>query len=329
MIVCLYGQSAATFVEPVVLDLMRAAARRRMEITAVTLEAAIASRHHWRGAEALYVLPFETPLDLPVDLPPTPAALVRELFPRAMVANSLATHERCWDKVTTAQRLLDRGVPVPATLLTSVPDEARAFIVEHGHAVLKEPRSCAGHGHLVVFPDGEGNVVGEACNRRYLVELQHTGTGRSLSHGVLHFPPPFLLQRLVATPGRGGVLRPAQILRAYIVDRQILFWTERYRKRIHRPSDFIISVAFGAQYRFLPAVSEEVKKIAQRAAEVLDVRIGVVDVIRSSTEGPAVLEVDTDGAHMMIDRSFKNLPEYRPTFDFDDFIAESLVGIGD
>jgi glutathione synthase/RimK-type ligase-like ATP-grasp enzyme len=209
--------------------------------------------------------------------------------------------------------------------LTNDPDEAKEFIIRHGHAVLKEPRSCAGHGHVVVFPDGEGNVVGEAYGRRYVVELQGTGAGRRISHGVLHYPPPFLLQRLVATPGRGGVLRPAQILRAYIVDQQVLFWTERYRNRVRRPSDFIISVAFGAKYRFLPAVSEEVRKVAMRAAEVLDVRIGVVDLIRSSDEGPAVLEVDTDGPNMMIDRSFKSMPDYRPTFDFDDFIADTLI----
>jgi hypothetical protein len=65
-----------------------------------------------------------------------------------------------------------------------------------------------------------------------------------------------------------------------------------------------------------------------RAAEVLDVRIGVVDLIRSSDEGPAVLEVDTDGPNMMIDRSFKNMPDFRSTFDFDDFIAETLIAHG-
>jgi glutathione synthase/RimK-type ligase-like ATP-grasp enzyme len=325
MIVCVYGRSAAPFVEPVVVDLMRAAARRRVEITAVTLEAAIASRQRCRETEVLYVLPFETPLDLPPELPLTHAALLRELFPRAAVVNSLAAHERCWDKLATAQRLLDRGVPIPTTLSTNDPEEARAFISEHGHAVLKEPRSCAGQGHLVVFPDDEGNVVGEASGRRYLIELQSTGTGRTISHGILHYPPPFLLQRLVATSGRAGVLRPAQILRAYLVDQQILFWTERYRKRIQRPSDFIISVALGAKYRFLPAVSEEVRKVAMRAAEVLDVSIGVVDLIHSSDEGTAVLEVDTDGPNMMIDRSFKNMPDFRSTFDFDDFIAETLI----
>jgi glutathione synthase/RimK-type ligase-like ATP-grasp enzyme len=326
MIVCLYGRSAAPFVEPVVSEIMQAAARRRVEIIAVTLEAALASRERWRETEALYVLPFETPLDLPPELSLTPAALVRELFPRAKVVNNLLAHERCWDKLATAQRLLDRGVPIPTTALTNDPEEAREFIIRHGHAVLKEPRSCAGHGHLVVFPDGQGNVVGEAYGRRYVVELEGTGTGRTIAHGVLHYPPPFLLQRLIATPGRGGVLDAAQILRAYFVDQQLLFWTERYRHRIRRPSDFIISVAFGAKYRFLPGgVSEEARKVAMRAAEVLDVSIGVVDLIRSSDEGPAVLEVDTDGPNMMIDRSFKSLPDYRSTFDFDDFIAQALI----
>ena len=125
--------------------------------------------------------------------------------------------------------------------------------------------------------------------------------------------------------GRHGALKPAQILRAYVVGGQVVFWTERYRDRIRRPSDFIISVAFGARYRFLPEVSDAAKTVARRAAEVLGVRVGAVDLIRTGGEGPYVLEVDTDGHHMMIDRSFKQLPEYRDVHDFDGYIAELLT----
>jgi glutathione synthase/RimK-type ligase-like ATP-grasp enzyme len=324
MILCLYGRTTAPFVEPVVADLQRAAAHRGKRVEAVTIEEAVRERQRWEEVERLYVLPFDPPLDAPRELPIAAASLVRTLFPRAAVANSVAAHEQCWDKLAAARRLLDRGVPMPESLITSAPEEAAAFVREVGHAILKEPRSCGGHGHVILFPGDDGQIVGETFGRRYLVELEAAGIGRKLDLGILHVPPPFFLQRLMANAGRGGLLLPAQILRAYIVDGQVLFWTERYRDRIRRPSDFVISVALGARYRFLPAVSEEAKKAALRAAEAFDVRIGVVDLLHAG-ERTYVLEVDTDGPHMMIDRSFKRIPDFRPPYDFDDYIAESLI----
>jgi glutathione synthase/RimK-type ligase-like ATP-grasp enzyme len=324
-IVCLYGATAAVFVEPVVADLQEAAARRRREIVALSIETALAAPLRWRNAARVYVLPFDLPPAVPEEPASSSARLLRSLFPKAEFLNAPATHELCWDKIATAERLLDRGVPMPATMITHRPDEARRFVLEHGHAVLKEPRSCGGHGHLVTFADEHGTIVGEAFGRRYAVEFEASGTGRRLEHGVLACPPPFYLQRLVAEVGHGGVLQPAQIVRAYVVDGRAVFWTERYRPRLRRPSDFIINVAFGARYRFLPEVGEAARTLALRAAEVLGVRIGAVDLIRSGSEGPYVLEVDTDGHHMLIDRSFKALPEFRSTYDLDDYIAEALL----
>lgn len=323
-VVCLYGAPAAPFVEPTVADLRTAAGRRQREIVALTIEAALAEPSRWRDAARVYVLPFDPPAGDAMGS----AALLREIFPRAEFLNSPAVHDLCWDKIATAERLLARGVAMPATIITHQPDEARRFIIEHEHAVLKEPRSCGGHGHLVTFAGEHDAIVGEAFGRRYVVELESSGTGRRLSAGILSCPPPFYLQRLVADVGRSGTLRPAQILRAYIVEGQIVFWTERYRPRFRRPSDFIINVAFGARYRFLPAVGEAARTLALRAAEILDVRIGAVDLIRTGGEGPYVLEVDTDGCHMLIDRSFKGLPEFRSTYDFDDCIADALTAPG-
>jgi glutathione synthase/RimK-type ligase-like ATP-grasp enzyme len=324
MLACLYGASAAAFVGPVVADLEQAAARRRAELVPLTLEKVLARREPWDEVERLYVLPFDVPSALPDHLPAEAAALVRALFPRARIANSPAVHELCFDKLATTERLLGRGVPMPSTLVTSVPEEAVDFIHAHGHAILKEPRSCAGHGHFVVLCEN-GNVVGESRGRRYAIELRPGGSGRTLSHGVLEVSPPFLLQRLVTNVGRRGRLEPAQLLRAYIVDGQVVFWTERYRPRVQTPSDFVISIALGARYRFLPAVSGEAHKVAMRAAEVTGLSIGVVDLVREASGGASVLELDTDGPHMFIDRSFKRLPEFRSGFDFDDYIAEVLV----
>lgn len=328
MILCLYGKTCGAFVEPVARDLQKNAAMLGGEIIPVPVEAALADRVRWRHASRVYVLPFDVPVDLSADGPPTAAGLVRALFPEAEVMNSITAHELCWDKLATARRLLGRGVPMPDSLITDDPQEAAAFVRRHGHAVLKEPQSCGGHGHLVVFAGEGATLAAEARGRRYVVELEATGSGRRLDHGVLSVAPPFYLQRLIAKVGRAGVLTAAPVLRAYIADGGVVLWTERYRERHRRPSDFIVSIVLGGRYRFLHAASEEAQKLALRAAEVLDVRYGVVDLMRTEREGPFVLEVDTDGPHMFIDRSFKAMPEFRPQFDFDHFIAEALLAPG-
>jgi hypothetical protein len=320
MIACLYGRAFAPFVEPVVSDLRGAAALTGGEIHPLTIEAAVADRSRCAAIDRLYVLPFDPPA-LP-DVPPAPAALVRALFPRAEVVISFAVQELCWDKVATQHRLLDRGVPVPETLMTSDPADVSAFVRHHGFAILKERFSCAGQGHVIVWFDGD-RLVGDSGSHRYLLELT-TDNRRELRGDRLIYPAPFYLQRLVANIGPRGVT-PGQVLRAYIVDNQIVFWTERYRDRYVRPSDWIINVSLGAKYRFVGSVSEETRKIALRSAEVIGARIGVVDLVRTGSSGPYVLAVDTDSYHLMIDRQFKSIPDYREFFNFDRYIAEALL----
>jgi hypothetical protein len=325
MIACLYGKTAEPFVTPVLADLQAAAAARGGAIAALSIETAVRPEREWQSIQRLYVLPFEVPLGLPASLPLAPPQLVKALFPRAEMVNAPLVHELCWDKLAMARRLLERGVPMPESLITGDPEEAREFVRRHQQAILKETRSCGGHGHVVVFADDSGAIAGEVPGRRYAVEFEAAAVGRCLAHGVLSCPPPFYLQRLVTGVRRSGALEPAQILRAYVVDGQVVFWTERYRPRVQRPADFIINVTFGARYRFLPEVSDAAQTAARRAAEVLGVRIGVVDLIRAADDGPYVLEVDTDGYHMMIDRSFKQLPEYRDIYDLDRYIADLLL----
>jgi hypothetical protein len=325
MIICLYGQSCAPFVEPVARDLQLSAAALDAEIVPLTVEAAIAERRRWQDVAGVYVLPFDVPLGLPPDLPSTSAALVHALFPAAHVFNDLATHDLCWDRPIAVRRLLARGVPMPDSLITEDSNEARAFVLEHEHAVLKAPRACGGQGHLVMYAGAEETLIGESLGRRYVIELEASGDRPRLDHGVLSVPGPFYLQKLVANVGRQGRLSPAQVLRAYIVDGQLVCWTERYRDHHRRPSDFIVTIALGARYRFLTTVSDEACKIAARTADVLGVRFGVVDLIRTGSEGPYPLAAHTDGPHMYIDRQFKNAPEFRTSHDFDRFLAEALV----
>lgn len=320
MIVCLYGRPFAPFVEPVVRDLAAAAAVAGGEIQPLTIEAAIADHERRAAVHRLYILPFDPPRL--AQWPEAPMALVRALFPRVDVATSFAVQELCWDKVATQERLLDRGLAVPETLMSSEPAEVHAFVRKHGFAIVKERFSCGGQGHIVVWFDGD-QLVGDSGSHQYRIELVADGD-RHLDGDRFIYPAPFYVQRLVADVGPRGIT-PGQILRAYIVDNQVVFWSERYRDRYLRPSDWLINVSRGAKYRFVLNVSEEVKKVALRSAEVIGMRIGVVDLIRTGSQGPYVLEVDTDSYHMMIDRQFKEIPEYREFFDLDRYIAEALL----
>ncbi len=325
MIACVYGSGAADFVEPTIRDLARAAASEGTELIGVKAES-LASAPPARMDEArlIYVLPFDTPLARDAVDGQEIADFLIEACPKARVANSVLAHELCTDRIALSERLLERGVAVPETLVTSSPDEAREFIDQFEHAVLRDPRVRGHAGGFVVFTDGDGTVVGEARDRRYVIELVGSGIGRRLEHGVLSHPPPFFLQRMVTGVGRRGVLIPAQVMRAYVVDDQIAYWTETYRDRIQRPSDFLLSGDSGAPRRFVQVVSNEAEKLALRVSKAIGCPIVAVDIIRSDS-GYVVLDVVTDGRHVMIDRSFKNLPEYRDAFNLDRHIAEALV----
>ncbi len=328
MIACLYGKTAAPFVEPVVRDLCVAAETAGGRIVPVTIERALADRirdrTQWTNLRRVYVLPFDVPANLPDGAPPAAAALVRWVFPGAEVVNPFDTHEICWDKPTTTERWLSRGVRVPESLLTNSIEEATAFVEQHECVILKAPRSCGGHGHYVVEPAADG-LVAEARGQRYELELVPAGARAHIQNRRLSYPAPFYLQRLVAGAGARGVLTPGQLLRAYVVDGQIAFWSERFRPRYRRSSDWIVTASLGAKHRFLFDVGEEVRKIALRAAEVIGLRIGVVDLVRTASDGAYVLSAYTDGYHMMIDREFKRMPEFRDCFDLDRFIAEDLL----
>ena len=321
MIAILYGGPFAPFVETIIRDLCRAGGDLGLDFQPLSVERAVEQPAHCARVERLYVLPF----DVPEDDSTRPSAFVRRLFPRAEVINPVEAHELCWDNLTTAERLLNRGIPVPESLYTSSPDEVREFVARNRFAILKERRSCGGQGHIILC-DSDEVLVGEANGRRFVVELEGAdGAQRRLREGVLTYPGPFYVQKLIGETVQGR-FRPGQVLRAYMVDGQITFWTERYRLRYLRPSDWIVNVGLGARYRFVLETSEEIRKVAQRTAEVLGVRVGVVDLIRTGSAGPYVLEADTDGCHMYIDRQFKQIPDFRDPFDFDRFIAGVLAG---
>lgn len=317
MIACVYGSAATAFVEPTVRDLARAAAADGIELVGVPI-GRIAAPHAsaMEDVALVYVLPFDEAVD--------PAEVFLRAFPKAHTVNATTAHEFSTDRVSLSERLLERGVPVPETLVTDSPEEARDFILQYEHAVLRDPRIRGHSSGYVVFCDADGTVVGETRDRRYVIELLASGLGRKLEHGVLAHPPPFFLQRMVTRVGRRGVLIPAQVLRAYVIDDRVPFWTETYRDRVRRPSDFLLTAETGAPRRFVQVVSSEADKLARRAAKAVGAPVAAVDIIRSDT-GYVVLDVVTDGRYVMIDRSFKNIPEFREAFDLDRHIAAALV----
>lgn len=322
MIAVLYGRDFAPFAESAVYDICAAAEEAGGSVRPLSLEAALADPMLRGEVRRLYVLPFDPPKSARIELRAEPiATFLKSLFPRVEIVNSLVAHELCWDKLDTEQRLVNRGVPVPDTLVTSEPAEVYEFVRQHDLAILKQRSGCGGQGHIVVWIE-DGRLMGDAGSRPYEIDLAATGQPRLLAER-LSYPAPFYLQRLLGEQS-GGEFLPGQMLRAYVIDGQIGFWTERYRDHYRRPSDWIINIARGAKYRFVLNVSEEAKKLALRAADVVGARVAAVDILRSSA-GLRVLEVDTDGYHMMIDRQFKLIPDYRGFFNLDRFIAEALL----
>jgi len=315
----LYGEPYAPFVGPIVADLTHAVEDLGYEIRRVAVETIEQHRAACARVDRLYLLPF----DLPAGHDDA-RSFVRAFFPRAEVINPPDVHDLCWDKLRANQRLLTRGVPVPETLFTESPDEVREFVAEHRFAILKERQSCGGQGHVVLC-DSSDVLVGEAGRRRFVVEMGgEPGEPRRLREGVFSYPPPYFVQRLVGDAGARGVFTPGRVLRAYVVDQRIAFWTERYRDRYQRPADWIVNVALGAKVRFVLETSEELRKLALRAADVLGMRVGAIDIVRAGG-GAFVLEGDTDGRHMYIDRGFKLVPEFRGAFDLDRLIAALLA----
>lgn len=318
MIVCVYGRAYGAFVEPVLRDLIDAVAGLHSEMRALTIEDAARLPHALESVTQLYVLPF----DPPASESSTAEELADRIFPNARTIVGFKVQDLCWDKIATQERLIDRGVPVPDTLVTSLPEEVVDFVRTHELAVLKQNRSCAGQGHLVVWLE-DGKLVADGGSHQYTLDLVARGPAH-LQGDRLSYPAPFYLQRLIADIDPRNVGAP-QVLRAYVVDREIVFWTERFRERYVRPSDWIVNRARGARYRFLQNVSDEAQKMALRAADAVGARICAVDIVRTARGGTYVLEVDCDGVHMFIDRSFKEAPEYRDFFDLDRYIARTIV----
>lgn len=319
-IACVYGEALTPFVASVVRDLGSSVVAAGGEFVPISIEQAWQRKATLPPVDTVYVVPFDSPVHL--GAPASAAEAIEAIFAEVPAAVSFAVQELCWDKIATQERLLLHGVPTPAALVTDDFAQVRAFVREHRFAILKEPHSCGGAGHFVVWLDG-GHVVGDCGSHVYRIEPRRRGRMELDGDRLLH-PGPYYLQRLIAKHTKHSA-EPGQVLRAYIADYEICFWTERYRDQHVRPSDWIVNAGRGARYRFLHGGSHEAERLALRAAEALGMRTGVVDLVRAPDGSPFVIEADVDSHHMVIDRSYKQLPEFREFFDFDRYIARALV----
>lgn len=317
MIAIVYGAAGDVWLEPIALDLQRAIESAGGAALAISIEALARRRSGNHEIDRVYVLPFDPPAER------TAEEYLYELLPAARPIISFAVQDLCWDKIATQERLLGRGLSMPATVITSQPRDVAEFVRRHEYAIIKHPSSCGGSGHFVVWYE-DGELLADCGSHRYRMQLVAAGEP-SLTGDLFALPAPYYVQRLVGERGRKG-LQPPQVLRAYIADEQVRFWTERYRDSYARPSDFIVNLARGARYRMLHEVSEDARKAAVRAADILGMRFGAIDFVRTSQDGPLILEAECDSYHVAVDRQFKQLPEYRDVHDFDTFIAQALVG---
>jgi len=319
-IACVYGEAFAPFLGDVLTDLGAGVLKSGGEFLPQTADDAWRRRALAPQVDAVYILPFDSPQHL--GAPADAEEFIAAAFHGAPPVVPFAVQELCWDKIATQERLLKQGVPTPTALVTDDFAEVRKFVREHRFAMLKEPRSCGGAGHFVLWIE-DGAVVADCGSHLYRLEPRRGGR-IELDGDRLYYPAPFYLQRLVGQHAKHDML-PAQVLRAFVVEREIYFWAERFREHYERPSDWIVNASRGARYRLLHAGSHEAQKVALRAAEALGMHTGVIDIVRAPNGPPLVIEADVDSHHMYIDRSFKQLPEFRDFFDFDRYVSRSLV----
>jgi hypothetical protein len=311
-----YSRVFAPWVEQIARDLVAHGAPLGGDIEAIVLEQLLSSYQFRDDIECLYVLPCTAPSGHRVP------ELLRSRFPRAHVFVPFEVQDLCWNKIATQKRMLDRGIPTPETILSYDPEDVVNFVKQHTYAILKEPEGCAGTGHWVLWFEGS-TLMADNGWAAYRLCLGGDGPSRIVGD-ELHRAPPYYVQRLVGTFQRPG-FAIGQVLRAYVIEGEVPFWGERYREHYRRPGDWILNVTRGARYQFVLAVSEETKTTALRAARAVGARVAAVDLVRTSASGPLVLEVNVDSYHMCIDRSFKDLPEFREYYDFDRYLARALL----
>jgi len=174
------------------------------------------------------------------------------------IVNPPLSIERSVDKYHTLALMEEHGLPVPQTFVTESPDEAlRAFHELGGDVVIKPLFGSRGIGSTrVTDPD-----VAERLFRAIV-----------FYHGVLY------VQRFIQHGDSD--------IRAFVVGDKVVAAMRRVM-----PSGWKTNVSLGAKPVSLN-LTEELEKLAVKAAEVIGCRIAGVDILEGP-DGPVVIELNS------------------------------------
>jgi ribosomal protein S6--L-glutamate ligase len=167
---------------------------------------------------------------------------------------------RCRDKRTCMQYLCAQGILVPDSIVTNNPQELRSSIRKVGPppVVIK----------LLNSTQGLGVVLGESEN-----------SAESIMEAFLQTSEKVILQRFIKEVNGSDI-------RVFIIDNKIVATMER----VAAPGEFRSNLHRGAAARQI-YLSEEECAVALKAAEVMDLKVAGVDLLRSQ-QGPMILEVN-------------------------------------
>jgi glutathione synthase/RimK-type ligase-like ATP-grasp enzyme len=174
------------------------------------------------------------------------------------------------DKRIMAQRFAAQNVPTPETHLVDDDEALQNFLRLHAHRewLLKWPVGCGGTGHRFVQ---EGTEV------------------------PADWPRPFVVQEFVC-------LEKPEVFRLYAVAGELFGWNAR---RFDGETDSpFVAHARGAHYEIeaeVPAAALEAAQSALKATNLLS-SFGCADLLRDQNGQWLVLEVNTDGRWMHVDR---------------------------
>ena len=167
---------------------------------------------------------------------------------------------RSRDKRTSMQYLAANGVAVPNSVITSNVNTLHSAIEKVGPppVIIK----------LLSSTQGLGVIMGETFN-----------STESIMEAFLKMKEKVILQEFVRESNGSD-------LRVFIVDGQIVASMERRA----RPGEFRSNLHRGATSRRIHLTEEE-RKAARKAAELMNLKVAGVDILRSD-HGPLVLEVN-------------------------------------
>lgn len=176
------------------------------------------------------------------------------------------------DKRALARVFAQHDVATPATFLLDTITEMRAFLRDNSAQrwVLKWPIGCGGTGHRIISADDDVPA---------------------------DWPRPFVVQRFIE-------MKRPEVFRIYGVAGELFGWNaRRFAPNVESPDPFVAHArgAFYDEAGVATTAAIEVARRALQAADLLD-SFGCADLLHDENGDWWVLEVNTDGRWMHVDR---------------------------